>query len=175
MNPITSARIEAGLSKNALSRKLRLSKTFIIRAEQACYMNPGTRLVDFSTNQLNISKNLFFKRYNLFVDETRKRNSDGIEPIKINRAEKIKQTRMINLGRPVKTLLSHEIFKEWREEHWHSIVNFSAALCVHPQSVESYEKGGYDSMPVLIQDALYSVGLIDSSFSPDLREQDVWI
>lgn len=171
MNPITLARIDAGFSKTALAKKLRLSKTFIIRSEQACYSNPGSKLIEFSTNQLMIGRITFFKQYNSFQEEVRKKSAQDVQPLQVvNRIVALDQSTG-----PVGYVKTHEVFKQWREDYWRSIVGFSVAMCVHPQSVESYERGLYDQMPVLIQDALRSVNLIDDSFNPGLKEHNVWL
>lgn len=186
MNPITEARLSAALSKQEFSRRLKLSRTFILRAEEGCYSNPGQKLIEFSTNELKISTSEFKRRYYRFQRETRIRKTENIEPLQIVNQVRQKQT-IISTDAPVehiqgiyevdldlnsediKIVKLHNVFRQWREGYWTSYVGFCQALCVHPASVENYENGSYDFMPRLMVDALNDVSLIDSSFNPDLR------
>lgn len=185
MNPITAARVDAGISKSEFSKQTGLSRTWILRAEEGCYSNPGSKLLEFSCNQLEISHSEFFRRYRAFQTNQRKRAAENLEPIQIvNRVKAI----TINHGpdRPVgsfptknseddlennrfEKIWFNDVFKEWRENSFQNTMNFSKALCVHPSSVDNYEKGNYDAMPVLIEDALNEVKLLDSTFDPRLK------
>jgi transcriptional regulator with XRE-family HTH domain len=179
MNPITEARMSAALSKQEFSRRLRLSRTFILRAEEGCYSNPGSKLIQFSTNELKISIGEFNRRYAKFQRDTRIRRTENIEPLQI--VNQVVARTPVGLVRgiyevdleinsdDIKTVQLNEEFKKWRESYWTSYVGFCQALCVHPASVENYEEGRYDFMPRLIVDALSEVSLLDSSFNPDLK------
>lgn len=160
MNPITYARITAGLSKQALSKKLGVSRTYIIRAEQACYVNPGTKLVDFSCGALGVSHEEFKRKYKNFQVEQRALAVLNLEKLEVKnrlRAEDPEET-------PKRKLYYHEVFKVWREGYWNSPIVFSSSLCFHPDSVSNYEQGEYNSMPIVMARVLKDLGLIDSSF-----------
>lgn len=204
MNPITEARIDAGISKNSFSHKINLSRTWILRAEEGCYSNPGPKLIEFTMKQLGITRNEFKRRYAYFQQEVRKTTAQTLDPIQVmNRveAEQLKRSLpgqrlafaetleftfkrgpktgpvgsfpvnnsvddlVINNPNIVKRYM-HEVFKEWRETYFNSTISFARSMCVHPESVNTYEKGLYDAMPYLIEDALKEVKLMDDSFDP---------
>lgn len=186
MNPITAARVSAGLSKMEFGRRLKLSRTFILRAEEGCYSNPGSKLIEFSTKTLGISNTEFKRQYTRFQSFTRKQailKLHNLEPLSIqNRAswDDLKSISPVGevtnsevdlelISDDVNRVKVHSLFKKWRENYWGTYIGFSKALCVHPASVENYENGNYDSMPELMIDALNEVGLIDSSFDPRLE------
>lgn len=183
MNPITAARVSAGLSKQKFSQTLHLSRTFILRAEEGCYSNPGSTIVNFSTKTLGISKAEFMRQYTRFQSFTRKRAIEaiaGIEPLAIENltnfstlppVEKIKSSEndLEISSKDIDKVYTHRVFKQWREGYWSTYVQFAKALCVHPASVENYENGDYKSMPELMIDALDEVNLFDSSFNPRLH------
>lgn len=179
MNPIMEARMDAALSKQEFSRRLGISRTFILRAEEGCYSSPGSKLIAFSTKQLKISISEFNRRYAKFQRETRIRLTENIEPLQIVNCVDAKlvkvdtsvglETSVSDFDEDIKIVRLHEEFKKWRENYWTSYVGFCQALCVHPASVENYENGAYDQMPRLIMDALNEVSLIDASFNPDLK------
>lgn len=187
MNPITVARGNAGVSKSEFSKRMGLSRTWILRAEEGCYANPGTKLVEFSCYNLDISHSEFFRRYRTFQANQRKRSAEHLEPIQIvNRVKALSPTPgpvnpddcpvgsfpIINSEDDLenyKAIYMNEIFKEWRVDSFQNTVNFAKALCVHPSSVDNYERGNYDAMPILIEEALNSVKLIDKTFDPRLK------
>jgi hypothetical protein len=184
MNPITAARVSAGLSKQQFSKNLRLSRTFILRAEEGCYSNPGSTLVNFSTNELGISKSEFMRQYTRFQKFTRKRAIDNLPNIELLSIENLAPCRALENPNPpddlevnlieieskdIDKLYLHRVFKKWRESYWSTYVGFAKALCVHPASVENYENGAYKFMPELMIDALDEVNLFDSSFNPRLE------
>jgi ribosome-binding protein aMBF1 (putative translation factor) len=173
MNPITYARTTAGLSKHQLSAKMRLSRTFILRAEEGCYTNPGTKLIDFTCSTLQISRGEFRRQYRHFQSEQRKRAAETLEPLQVPNRVKSELTPVgpvINSEDDLehfKTVYFHKVFKSWREDYWASRNNAASALCLHPASIENYEEGAYKQMPELIKEALQEVKLLDESFDPN--------
>lgn len=190
MNPITLARINAGISKSEFSRKVNLSRTWVLRAEEGCYSNPGSKLVNFTCETLMISKSEFNRRYQGFQKEVRTKSTELLEPIKVEHRvdsadldDSVKRVlskttletaiKMAPVGfmqtsseNPIEITYMHQVFKKWRMGYFNAVIAFSRALCVHPSSVEQYESGSYDSMPVLLMDALKEVKLLDESFDP---------
>lgn len=175
MNPITYARTSAGLSKHQLSAKVRQSRTFILRAEEGCYTNPGTKLIDFTCETLQISRSEFRRQYRAFQSEQRKRTAETLEPLQVPNRIKSKQYSPVGpveynvaeFDQPfIKVAYFHKVFKSWREDYWGSRNNAAVALCIHPASIENYEEGNYKKMPELIKEALEEVNLIDESFDP---------
>lgn len=180
MNPITSARVTAGLSKHQLEKKVGITRTCILRSEEGCYDRAPTKLKDFSVRTLEISNREFERRYQSFRSNHRKDSAFDKQPLQIiNRAAAIMtiQSSPVGLNQVPEVDLvkikTHLIFKEWREDYYRAILTFCQAFCVHPASVANYEKGQYKSMPDSIVEALTEVNLIDSSFDPNLEE--VWV
>lgn len=180
MNPITFARIDAGYSKLEFARVMRLSRTFILRAEDGCFRNPGAKLTNFSCKQMGISITEFKKLLNQFQKDKRAKSAEDIEPIQI--VNRVKSADLTPVGllsvdisevdlenSKIKTIYMHQAFKNWREGYWNSVTNFSSSMCVHPASASTYEDGGYEVMPILIQDALNEVHLLDKTFDPNIK------
>lgn len=185
MNPITAARMRAGLSKAEFCRQMRLSRTFILRAEEGTYDNPGSKLIEFSTNTLGISKLEFRRQYSQFQSQVRQHTKETVQinPLAIDHRVTARDERAVGRlltktendlelelnSEDITRVFMHKIFRQWRENYWGTYINFAKALCVHPASVENYEAGSYNSMPLLMQDALNEIDLIDPSFDPRLR------
>lgn len=165
MNPITYARMSAGLSKSELSKKLDLSRTYLIRAEQGCYVDPGKKLIPWTCRILNTDKDSLLERYKDFQFEKRSSELEYRNPTPLGNNVIIPPCRDQNCSE----IYPHKIFKEWREDYWNTIVGFAGAMCVHPASVEQYENGKLSSMPNQLQDALQSMNLIANQFPVEER------
>lgn len=178
LNPVSYARMSAGLTKNALSGKLSLSRTFIIRAEQGCYETPGKKLGLFAASELNISTHVLQERYETFQHEKRIKEVEFRNPEKLGSKLILNGTFDFTLQQamelppsPVEKIeiYPHEVFLKWREDYWRTILDFAGTMCVHPSSVEQYESGKLNSMPVQIKDALESMNLIASGLDVSSR------
>ncbi len=190
MNPITAARVSAGLSKQEFARRMRVSRTFILRSEEGCYHRPSSNLIKFSTNTLGISNSEFMRQYTRFQSFTRKKSAENIEPLAITNLvdwETISKAGLFVPGplpvgavsnsvndleinsSDIEKIELRRIFKKWREGYWNTYVSFCKSLCVHPASVQNYESGDYSVMPDQMITALNDANLMDSSFNPNLK------
>jgi hypothetical protein len=202
MNPLTFARMQAGMSKAEFPRKFNISRTYCIRAEQGCYVRPADRLLNFACSTLKMSHSEFMRKYREFQTETRMNSikARDIKPVTINElaeaklanqmvnpssispvgpfkddSEKVTTNETIVWGRshhPTNShrIYMHEEFRKWRLSYYNSRVEFCAALCLHPTSVEYYEDGKYKSMPDQIEEVMIKHGLIG-----DLIPGRVWV
>lgn len=175
MNPVTYARMTANLSKLELGRQLQISRTFIIRAEQGCYVDPGKKLIKFSCNRLNVDRADLMERYESFqfqkrTDEVSNRSLLKLRcPFPVEKSFKNSDQGVTTDTSGLIEIYNHEVFKKWREDYYNTIIGFSGSMCVHPSSVEQYENGKLQSMPNQLRDALESMNLIDHSFDPETR------
>lgn len=169
LNPVSYARMSAGLTKTALSNKLSVSRTFIIRAEQGCYETPGNKLGSFTTKTLNIGRETLQERYENFQYEKRTGEVEFRGPLLLGAEVVLNQADHLPDSHTPVEIYPHLIFKKWREAYWNTIIGFSGSMCVHPSSVEQYESGKYKSMPIQLKDALESMNLIAPGFKVNER------
>lgn len=150
-NPIVEARHHSGLSLDRLGKKLSLSKQYLSRAEQATYSGLNNALVKWASEQNGVSRGAIMQRYFDFQRIVRENTKTNVNPSL--------------LARRGSKLPGHVIFTSWREQYWSSPTAFSNALCVHPESVKTYEEGMLSSMPDQLRKALHSIGMIDPNWS----------
>lgn len=150
-NPIVEARHLSGLSLDRLGKRLSLSKQYISRAEQATYSGLNPALVSWAAENLGVSKGAVMQRYFEFQKLVRSSTKDNVNPSL--------------LARRGSKLPGHVIFTSWREMYWVSPTSFSNALCVHPESVKTYEEGMISAMPDQLIKALRSMGMIDPNWT----------
>lgn len=161
MNPITYARITAHISKQEFPRKLGVSRTYTIRSEQGCYVKPNEKISNFACATLGIDYKDFMKQYQEFQNEQRAIaiNQRDIEPIRFIR-EGYSPVESSVISPEVTTYYMHSEFSNWRKKYYTSLITFSSSLCLHPTSVELYEKGHYRTLPGQIRDVLTRFKLI---------------
>jgi transcriptional regulator with XRE-family HTH domain len=164
MNPISYARMTSHLNKQEFARKMGTSRTYIIRLEQGCYTSPGEKLTRFASEALQIPMEEVNQRYERFQKEKRRETANRLNLMPISVSGRV--TSSTPVGTKIKPVNFHEIFKNWRETYWHSIVNFSDQMCVHPSSVEKYENGALKSMPIILRRALEELNLLEDNFDP---------
>lgn len=150
-NPIVEARHHSGLSLDRLGKKLSLSKQYLSRAEQATYSGLNTALVRWAAEQNGVSRGAIMQRYYEFQRMVRETTKINVNPSL--------------LARRGSKLPGYVVFTGWREMYWSSPTSFSNAMCVHPESVKSYEEGMISAMPDQLRKALNSIGLIDPNWT----------
>lgn len=155
-NPITETRIDIGMSMNALAKRLGLSKQYMSRAEQGTYTSLNPDVIRWVAETANIPKGEVTRRYIAFQLATRMNTKEDIDPQKLIRRN--------NDNRP-----GYEIFEEWRSQYWPSVVSFSNAFCVHPETVKTYEEGIRPTMPEPIKKALSQLELLDVMWIEDTK------
>lgn len=169
INPIRIARNNDNyISQAALAKKIGVSRPFIVRAEQGCYVEPGTSLTHYCAKLLNLSPNKVVAKYKDF------QRSQRIETL-TNKFHDVKK-----LGGPIaapmelddegkKIIFNHQLFMEWREGYWNTVTAFSTDMCVHPYSVAHYEDGDMYGMPDQLREVMIETGLLLPSFLHDKR------
>lgn len=168
MNIIAVARNVEHLSQAALAKKLGLSRPFVVRAEQACYNEPGQVLTHYVARALKLSPGEVIDNYRMFQSSHRKETIEN----KFGSIEK--------LGGPVAApyelddtdkhiVFSHQLFQKWREGYWNTVTAFSVDMCVHPYSVAHYEDGDMYEMPGQLFNVLKENDLLEPTFLADKR------
>lgn len=155
-NPITATRIDIGMSMQSLAKRLGLSKQYVSRAEQGTYTSLNPSLIAWVAETANIPKGEVCRRYNAFQAATRFATKEEVNPEKLIRHE--------SDGRP-----GHQIFEQWRSSYWSSVISFSNAFCIHPETIKTYEEGIRPTMPDPIRKTLSQVGLLDENWDDDPR------
>lgn len=150
-NPITAARLDAGMSMNALAKKLGLSREYMSRAEQGTYVRLNPKLIAWVAESANIPVRSVIDRYANFQNATRITTKEEINPRILERGES--------------DWPGYMLFTRWREDYWSSATSFSIALCIHPETVKSYEDGSRREMPERIKRVLQEAEMIESNWS----------
>lgn len=166
MNPIRVARNLETLSQGALATKLGLSRPYIVRAEQGCYVRPGTPLEHFVSRTMRIPPQEVMRKYREFQSSQRKFTIEQ----RLYGMEKLGAPAEISSEEDTKHIVfPHQLFAKWREGYWATVTQFSVDLCVHPYSVAHYEDGDMYSMPEQLREVLTECNLLDEGFLNDKR------
>lgn len=158
-NPLTEARDAAKISANRLAKRLSLSRQYLSRADQGTYTNINPNLMEFTCTHLNLNSKDVMDLYRKFQEDRRVETIARLNP-DLLAVEHVPGT---------KTKFHYEIFREWRENYWHTISQFSSQMCVHPGTVTNYENGLQSFMPYVIRDSLVQVKMIHASFDTEAR------
>lgn len=158
-NPLTEARGIANISASKLARTLKLSRQYLSRADQGTYTNISPSLLAFTCDALELNQKNVMELYRKFQSDRRVETVEKVNP----------KILAIELTENSKPKFHYEYFRDWREEYWHTISQFSSQMCVHPGIVTNYESGTQMCMPFMLRDSLRQVNLLHSSFDTEVR------
>ena len=167
LNPIRIARNMDNFSQVALAKNIGVSRPFVVRAEQGCYVEPGQVLTHYCARRLGISPTAVIEKYKAFQSSQRYETLNN----KFDRIEVLAAPVAVNSNEPVNKdlVFNHQLFSQWRESYWNTVTQFSIDMCVHPYSVSHYEDGDMYGMPSQLINVLTECKLLDPNFNTGVR------
>ena len=173
MNPISHARLLAGVSTTKIARELKVSKQYISRLEQGIYETPNKVVASWAASILrknsshSIGPETVEALYNKWQWDRRENTkaNRGLRPVTVSHYDKVSQ-RAQN-GSDV--IYYHKIFGQWVSSYWDSAHSFCVAMCLHPSPVADYIDGATHSMPKKLAEVLSQLDLIGEGFKTNER------
>lgn len=171
MNPVSYARYLANISTTALSKRLGVSKQYIVRLEQGLYDKPGKVLLDWTVSTINrnvpVDKHVtsagveqLYKEWQWQRRESCKIDR-ALRPLEVTEYDRVIQRSQ---NQHPELFYYHKVFYQWRTAYWSTSHAFCVDMCLHPSPVVDYEEGNTQTMPNNLKKIMGQMGLIGQGF-----------
>lgn len=173
MNPISYAKYLDVRSTTGIAKQLKVSRQYLTRVEQGLYDKPSDKILKWASEIISKSRNekitpsaveQLYKEWQWQQRESVKLNL-VLLPVAISDYDRVSQPSFRNDG----IIYYHKIFKQWREDYWHSSHAFCVDMCLHPSPVVDYEEGETHTMPGTLKKVLTHMNLIGAGFKTSER------